>query len=113
MFISVFACCHFNFGGVIYQCTVLLLLIAVLKGCGDNMFVVPVLPILEDARKVFDNMPEWNVVLWSDMIAGYALNGKYEEALKMHSQALMMGMKLNDFTFSTVLLFCANIMAYD
>ena len=43
------------------------------------MFVVP---ILEDARKVFDNIPEWNVVLWSNMIAWYALNGKDEEALK-------------------------------
>ena len=33
------------------------------------------------------------------MIAGYALNGKDEEA--------------SDFTFSTVLLICAKIMAYD
>ena len=37
--------------------------------------------IIEDAMKVFDNMPEWNVVLWSDMIAEYALNGKYEDAI--------------------------------
>ena len=58
-------------------------------------------------------MPEWNVVLWSDMIVGYALNGNDEEALKMHWQALMMGMRSNDFTFSMVLLICANIMAYD
>ena len=58
----------------------LLLLIAFLKGCGDNMFVVPV---LEDSRKVFDNIPEWNVVLWINMIAGYALNGKYDEALNV------------------------------
>ena len=47
------------------------------------------------------------------MIAGYALNGKDEEALKMGWKALMMGMRLNDFTFSTMLLICANIMAYD
>ena len=60
--------------------------------------------VFEDSRKVFDNMPKWNAVLWSNMIAGYALNGKYEEALKMHWQALMMGMKPNDFTFLTVLL---------
>ena len=60
--------------------------------------------VVEDARKVFDNMPECNPVLWSNMIVGYALNGKYEEALKMHWQALMMGMKPNDFTFLTVLL---------
>ena len=37
--------------------------------------------------------------MWSYMIAGYALNGKYEEA--------------SNFTFSMVLLICANIMDYD
>ena len=31
---------------------------------------------------MFDNIPKWNVVLWSNVIAGYALNGKDEEALK-------------------------------
>ena len=67
--------------GVIDHCTVLLLLIVVLKGCGDSMFVVHVPPIFEDARKVFDNILEWNVVLWSNMIVGYALNGKDEEAI--------------------------------
>ena len=66
--------------GVIDHCTMFLLLNAFLKGCGDNMFVVPV---LEDARKVFDNIPEWNVVLWSNMIGRYALNGKDEEALNV------------------------------
>ena len=47
------------------------------------------------------------------MIVGYSLNGKDEEDLKMHWKALMMGMRPNDFTFSTVLMICANIMAYD
>ena len=64
--------------------------------------------------RYFDNMPEWNVVvLWIYMIALYALNGKDEEALKMRCQALMMGMRPNDFTFSMVLLIFAKIMAYD
>ena len=64
--------------------------------------------------RYFDNMPEWNVVvLWSYMIVGYALNGKDEEALKMRWKALMMGMRPNDFNFSTVLLICAKITAYD
>ena len=58
-------------------------------------------------------MPEWNAILWTDMIAGYALNGNDEEALKMRWKALMMGMKLNAFTFWTILLICANIKAYD
>ena len=69
--------------------------------------------VVEDARKVFNDILGWNVVLWSNMIARYALNGNDEEALKMHWQALMMGMRPNSFTFSTVLLICANITAYD
>ena len=64
--------------------------------------------------RYFDNMPEWNVVvLWIYMSAGYALNGKYEEAPNMRWQVLMMGMRPNDFTFLTVLLICANIVAND
>ena len=64
--------------------------------------------------RYFDNILEWNVVvLWSYMIAGYALNGIDEEALKMSWQALMMGMRPNDYTFSTVLLICAKITACD
>ena len=35
-------------------------------------FFVP--PVLEDARKVFDNISEWNVVLWSNMNVGYSMN---------------------------------------
>ena len=58
-------------------------------------------------------MPEWNVVLWSNMIVGYALNGNDEEALKMRWQVLIMGMRQNAFTFSIVLLIYANIMAND
>ena len=59
--------------GIIDHFTVLLLLIAVLKGCGDEIFFsVP--PVLEDARKVFENIPEWNVVLRSNMNVGYAMN---------------------------------------
>lgn len=69
--------------------------------------------VVEEARQVFDRMPERNVVSWSGMIAGYALNGKDEEALKVFWQALMMGLRPNDFTFSTVLSVCANITALD
>lgn len=36
---------------------------------------------LEDARKVFDSMPERNVVTWNSMMVSYAQNGMYEEAI--------------------------------
>eukprot|EP01018_Ginkgo_biloba_P031792 Gb_15843 [translate_table: standard] len=37
---------------------------------------------IEDARHVFDKMPERNVVSWTAMVSGYAQNGFVEEALK-------------------------------
>eukprot|EP01018_Ginkgo_biloba_P034726 Gb_12552 [translate_table: standard] len=38
---------------------------------------------LENARSVFDKMPERNVVSWNAMIAGYAQNGHVDEAMKL------------------------------
>eukprot|EP01018_Ginkgo_biloba_P019470 Gb_05264 [translate_table: standard] len=38
---------------------------------------------INDARKVFDRMPELDVVVWNTMIGGYAQNGYFHEALKL------------------------------
>eukprot|EP01018_Ginkgo_biloba_P019600 Gb_25041 [translate_table: standard] len=38
---------------------------------------------LENARKVFDQMPERNAVSWNSMIAGYAQNQNVEGAMKL------------------------------
>ncbi|KAK1413935.1 hypothetical protein QVD17_29672 [Tagetes erecta] len=38
---------------------------------------------LEDARKVFDEMPKRNVVTWNSIMASYSQNGMYEEAIRV------------------------------
>eukprot|EP01018_Ginkgo_biloba_P023998 Gb_36142 [translate_table: standard] len=38
---------------------------------------------LDDARQLFDKMPERNVVSWNAMIAGYAQNGFVDQATKL------------------------------
>ncbi|KAJ9140917.1 hypothetical protein P3X46_031508 [Hevea brasiliensis] len=37
---------------------------------------------LGDARQVFENMPQKNVVTWNSMIVGYVQNGFYQEAIE-------------------------------
>eukprot|EP01018_Ginkgo_biloba_P021054 Gb_39558 [translate_table: standard] len=68
---------------------------------------------VEDARRVFDKMPEQNVVSWTAMISGYEQSGHGEEALKLYCQMQRVGMKPNQFTFATVLCACASIAALE
>lgn len=51
---------------------------------------------LADSRKVFDEMPERNVVSWNAMIAGYLRNGNRESALDLFEK---MSIKRNSVTW--------------
>eukprot|EP01018_Ginkgo_biloba_P031698 Gb_03136 [translate_table: standard] len=62
-----------------------------------------------DARNMFDRMAEQNIISCSAMVAGYALNGYAEEALKLFLRLQRAGMKSNGFVFSSVLRACASI----
>lgn len=63
---------------------------------------------IPDARDIFDNMSEKNVVTWTTMIAGYALNGIFLEALELFSKMIYLDYKPNHITFLAVLQACAH-----
>jgi len=68
---------------------------------------------IEDACKAFDEILERNVVSWNAIIAGYAQNGYGEVAYKLFCQTQMEGVKIDAFTFASVLSACAGITSLD
>ncbi|KAL6503695.1 hypothetical protein OROGR_025618 [Orobanche gracilis] len=66
---------------------------------------------LGDARKVFDILPNKNLVLWNAMISGYAQHGFGREALEIYDIMLRNGVKPNDITFIGLLSSCGHVGA--
>ncbi|KAE8673802.1 Pentatricopeptide repeat-containing protein [Hibiscus syriacus] len=58
---------------------------------------------LDEALKMFDGMPERNVVSWNSLISGYSANGYWVEALEVYNMARMAGIMPDSFTLSSVL----------
>lgn len=62
---------------------------------------------LQEARKVFDKMPERNVVSWTVMIASYAQHRHGKEARCLFDKMLQDGVSPNKVTFLSILTTCA------
>lgn len=62
----------------------------------------------KDARKVFDDMWERNVVSWTALIAGYSQNGDIE-AIKLYIQMQRSGFMPDHFTFGSVIKACSSM----
>ncbi|CAL9136191.1 unnamed protein product [Musa acuminata var. zebrina] len=68
---------------------------------------------VDDARKIFDDMIERNVVSWGSMISAYAQNARGHEALALFGEFLRasssMSLVPNHFMFSSVVNACASV----
>ncbi|XP_058102443.1 putative pentatricopeptide repeat-containing protein At5g59200, chloroplastic [Magnolia sinica] len=63
---------------------------------------------LDDARRVFTEMPKRDVVAYNSMIAGLALHGKSGEAVEMFRQMAQQGLRPTQVTFVAVLNACSH-----
>jgi pentatricopeptide repeat protein len=63
---------------------------------------------VEDACRVFNNINQRDVVLWTVMIAGYAMHGHGEEALNLFILMQQEGVKPDHITFVGVLSACSH-----
>ncbi|GFQ04492.1 pentatricopeptide repeat-containing protein at1g08070 [Phtheirospermum japonicum] len=62
---------------------------------------------LDDARKVFDKIPNRDVVSWNAMISGYAQVGRHDEALSLFGEMRRMKINPDTSTLLSVLSACA------
>ncbi|KAI3440615.1 uncharacterized protein J3R85_003388, partial [Psidium guajava] len=63
---------------------------------------------VEEARREFNKMDKRDVVTWSAMIAGYAQNGRPEEALELFESMKNENIKPNDVALVSILSVCAD-----
>ncbi|XP_008797548.2 pentatricopeptide repeat-containing protein At3g62890-like [Phoenix dactylifera] len=68
---------------------------------------------VDRAKELFDEMPERDVVSWSTVIAGYVQVGCFVEAMELFREMQLAGATPNEFTLTTVLAACANLVALD
>ncbi|CAI8613250.1 unnamed protein product [Vicia faba] len=64
---------------------------------------------LDDARMIFGQINEPNVVLWTSMISGCALHGQGREAISLFERMLNQGIIPNEVTFVGVLNACSHV----
>ncbi|KAF8408808.1 hypothetical protein HHK36_004877 [Tetracentron sinense] len=65
----------------------------------------------ESAHKVFELMPERNLVTWNSVINGFALNGRPNEALILFREMGLEGVEPDGFTMVSLLCACAELGA--
>ncbi|KAL7196300.1 hypothetical protein ACSBR1_036328 [Camellia fascicularis] len=62
----------------------------------------------KDAEELFQEMPERDLISWNSIMAGYVLDGKRLDALKVLAELYKMGKAMNYVTFSSALAACSN-----
>ncbi|PIA38813.1 hypothetical protein AQUCO_02700188v1 [Aquilegia coerulea] len=68
---------------------------------------------VEDATRIFNDCLNGDVVSYTSLITAYVQGGQSEEALKLFSKMLAVGLKLDQFACSSLVNACASISAYE
>ncbi|KNA20727.1 hypothetical protein SOVF_049460 [Spinacia oleracea] len=61
---------------------------------------------MEDARKVFDQLPERDVFLWNIILQGYSKHGPFADAWSYYVEMLVAGAAADQYTFPFMLKAC-------
>ncbi|XAR48014.1 hypothetical protein NMG60_11030695 [Bertholletia excelsa] len=58
---------------------------------------------IDDAHRLFDKMPERDIVIWNAMISGFAQIGQFGKVFEIHRKMVEEGIGLNRFTVTGIL----------
>lgn len=64
---------------------------------------------VDEARKVFSDFKEKDIVCWTAMLVGYAKNGREEDALLLFNEMLLEHVKPDSYILSSVVSSCAKL----
>ncbi|KAK9154213.1 hypothetical protein Sjap_001693 [Stephania japonica] len=88
----------------------------IVNGFGGNVFAMTSVVNMyakcrriDDAKKMFDRMPERDLVAWNAIVAGFAQNGRAVRALELVLEMQEHGQQPDSITVVTVLPACADI----
>ncbi|KAL7212638.1 hypothetical protein ACSBR2_015341 [Camellia fascicularis] len=68
---------------------------------------------IDNCCKVFNEKLHINVVVWTALLTGYGLNHKHEDALKVFSDMIKLGILPNQSSFTSALNSCCELEALD
>ncbi|KAA8521625.1 hypothetical protein F0562_012298 [Nyssa sinensis] len=68
---------------------------------------------LDDARKLFDEMPEKNTVVWNSLICGYSQTGSLRQAVDLFREMCNSNVRADRFTISGLLSACSQTGAFN
>ncbi|XP_057512265.1 pentatricopeptide repeat-containing protein At1g11290, chloroplastic-like isoform X2 [Actinidia eriantha] len=58
---------------------------------------------IDDSRRVFDEMPDKNVITWTALVTGYARNQQADEAMILAREMLRLGIESSHVTYNSLL----------
>lgn len=76
--------------------------------CSGLLDMYGKLGLIAEARQVFVEVVDRDLVLWNVMISCYSLNGLMEEAIKLYNLMRLEGFKGYEYTFTSLLNSCAS-----
>ncbi|OWM91202.1 putative pentatricopeptide repeat-containing protein At5g52630 [Punica granatum] len=117
-------CNEFTFPSVLRSCSIAGYWIlgkqvhgkVIVTGFDSDEFVVNSLVVMyaksgvfQDARRIFDSIPDRNVVSWNSLVSCYVQSNFFKEGIHMFEKMILSGVKPSEFSLSSILNACSGL----